>query len=163
MDNREQLLNEIKTFSDNLEEKNRLSAEISRWNSQNAKLQEELANAPTEQTIYVEEAEEEVLDAAWEQDKKLNSKIDRVFIGLTVLLAVVNMAVVYFMADKEAVAGRTQMINMELLGNVTAEELVNMFPFMLVLAVIFQIAAIIGAILILGYTLFSELSFKKET
>ena len=148
MDNREQLLNEIKTFSDNLEEKNRLSAEISRWNSQNAKLQEELANAPTEQTAYVEEAEEEALDKAWEQDKKLNSKIDRVFIGLTVLLAVVNMAVVYFMADKEAVAGRTQMINMELLGNVTAEELVNMFPFMLVLAVIFQIAAIVGAILI---------------
>ena len=52
------------------------------------------------------------------------------------------------MADKEAVAGRTQMINMELLGNVTAEELVNMFPVMLVLAVIFQIAAIVGAILI---------------
>ena len=90
MDNREQLLNEIKTFSDNLEEKNRLSAEISRWNSQNAKLQEELANAPTEQTTYVEEAEEEALDKAWEHDKKLNSKIDRVFIGLTVLLAVVN-------------------------------------------------------------------------
>lgn len=146
--NREQLLKEISAYSEMLDEKKRLTAEITRLEAQNVKLKQELEAVPAKQSKYAEKAQSTVLDKAREQDKELNLKIDRFFMILTVLLGMINAAIVYFMADKSAVAGRTQMINMELFGDITAAELVDMYPFLLVLAVVFQLGAVAVAVYI---------------
>ncbi len=141
-DNKKQLLDNINGLLDNMAKAEKLTASISQLEAENTKLQHELDVCPTKQTTYADEAREEIKEEAEYIDRKLDKKLNKVFIVLAAILTVINAVLLFAFVNKEAVAEKMQKLNMTFAGNYTMDEIIGvLFPFTLILALIFQAIA----------------------
>ena len=145
---RENLLQEIGKYLSDVDKSANLTATVSNLESENVRLKRELENLPTEQTTYYDKADEEVEEKARMQDIRLEKKINKIFLAILAGLTVINAVLMLAMVNKDGVAGKMLAMNMNF-PNYTTEEVISViFPLMIILAVIFQIVVILGAIFI---------------